>query len=255
MDAKLKANQKTDSLIQQLVILAQQYRAGSPAVSQKSTQLHRTPLADVSNCNPSGEHSATPKMPRTLGGDSLPHSPCDGLAQKLALFSLGNTRNEAAADESECAASTSTENEPQNDPSSEYWEEEEGEMETIRETRAQLLELGFSEEETQWAIEEAKKKRQSQLSQRSSNGGSSNGGAQSDDAAARGGRGGARQERGERGGGEGGAGEGADAGGGRGEGADDDLADQLKYLTLSPTVSYSQKSPSGSVYIVNLAVR
>ena len=128
-------------------------------------------------------------------------------------------------------------------------------METIRETRAQLLELGFSEEETQWAIEEAKKKRQSQLSQRSSNGGSSNGGAQSDDAAARGGRGGARQERGERGGGEGGAGEGADAGGGRGEGADDDLADQLKYLTLSPTVSYSQKSPSGSVYIVNLAVR
>lgn len=35
------------------------------------------------------------------------------------------------------------------DPSGEYWEEEEGEIETIRDTLAQLLEFGFSEEEAQ----------------------------------------------------------------------------------------------------------
>jgi len=102
------------------------------------------------------------------------------LSEKLSMCSLGGKEQKNGKprkeDESEVAASDdgrvvvkdlqhSSSGNHRGPLESPGEEEEESEMETIRETLAQLLELGFSEEEAQWAVDEAKKKRQSNESE------------------------------------------------------------------------------------------
>ena len=192
MDANLRANQKTASLIEQLL------GAGEGALSawadaapshhegccgKEPPGRTRAPLADVSNGNAgsAAKLSMTPPMPRPAegagaacaGGDE------DALARQLAAVSLGALPAGSGADEehgepphaavahADAAVESASSASP---PGFAPWEEEEGELETIRETLAQLLELGFSEEEAQWAIDEAKKKCQSHLGERSAGG-------------------------------------------------------------------------------------
>lgn len=126
IDAQLKANQKTVTLVEQLVILAQQRRDGAatPSSTHKTPLLQRTPLADVSNrcratphmpfgsppqstssphktpllqrtslADVSNRYRATPHMP--IG--SPPQSTCDELSQQLAMFSLDSAPDQASA--------------------------------------------------------------------------------------------------------------------------------------------------------------
>jgi serine/threonine protein kinase len=173
MDANIKANQKTASLIDQLL------GAGVAFAPQLSPLAHRAcagkesegrrarePLADL--CNRSGEARIllTPTMPRPAAGCRAAAADAetgeeDALSHQLAAVSLGalpageghgehaGAKHVGAAGQSASSASP---------PVFAPWEEEDGELETIRETLAQLLELGFSEDEAQWAIDEAKKR-------------------------------------------------------------------------------------------------
>ena len=148
---------------------------GTPLVDGKPGAHQQRPLGDLTNFNikisahkMSGCQTASSS--RQVEGE---------LSEKLSMFSLGGKEEQNGKqrkeDESEVAASddgvvvvkdlqdsVGNHRDPLESPGE---EEEESEMETIRETLAQLLELGFSEEEAQWAIDEAKKKRHSHESE------------------------------------------------------------------------------------------
>jgi len=148
---------------------------GKPLVDGKPGAHQQRPLGDLTNFN--SKISA-----HKMSGCQTASSSCrvEGeLSEKLSMFSLGGKEQQNGKqrkeDESEVAASddgmvvvkdlqvsVGNHRDPLESPGE---EEEESEMETIRETLAQLLELGFSEEEAQWAIDEAKKKRQSHESE------------------------------------------------------------------------------------------
>ena len=173
MDANLKANQKTASLIDQLLC------AGVAFAPQLSPLAHRAcpgkeqagrrarePLADL--CNRGGEArlSLTPTMLRPEAGCCAEAADAetgeeDALSHQLAAVSLGalpvgeGQGEHAGAKYAGSAGQSASSASP---PAFAPWEEEDGELETIRETLAQLLELGFSEDEAQWAIDEAKKR-------------------------------------------------------------------------------------------------
>ena len=170
MDASLKANQKTSALIEQ-ILAGQGGQATSPA--QCKSAAPRTPLGDVSNGGSSDANIAAP--------DGHGAAEEDELAQQFAACSFSEKRRRRQSSRlslsrslreaelspgpaaSPPALDGSASRETVSSASTLGWEEE-GELETIRETLAQLLELGFSNEEAQWAIDQAKKKRDSELS-------------------------------------------------------------------------------------------
>lgn len=136
--ANVKANQKTLALIDALL-------TSSEPSKVLETPERRCPLGDLSNH--SGPVQSIPERQRCAGAE-------DALSQQLALCSLSNdthaSKDACGMDRSEEIGSeyggAMSGSDPNADPD---WEEDEGEMDTIRETLAQLLELGFSEEEAQ----------------------------------------------------------------------------------------------------------
>ena len=123
--ANLKANQKTAALIDALLSTHARPTQG------KKTVERRIPLGDVSNRTKPA--SICERQERAGAEEDLSQqlARCSLSAPEATHADLGVTRPglDAAADS--------------------YWEDDDGELEAIRETLAQLLELGFSREEAQ----------------------------------------------------------------------------------------------------------
>ena len=182
------------ALIEQ-ILAGQGGQVASPA--QCKSAAPRTPLGDVSNGGSSDANIAAP--------DGHGAAEEDELAQQFAACSFSEKRRRRQSSRlslsrslreaelspgpaaSPPALDGSASRETVSPVSALGWEEE-GELETIRETLAQLLELGFSDEEAQWAIDQAKKKRDSELSHNEAahaslsdaNSGEEDGGAEAD---------------------------------------------------------------------------
>ena len=168
MDANLKANQKTVNLIEQLVKLS-----GIRCDSPKAAEKLRTPLKDISSSE--NKHTADRKvqerpalaancdeedqLSRQLASCSLatgsPERPEQSddlggeLAQQLAACSLSAADESSTSPRQSTASSVCAVSGDGADVDTEPWEDQEGEMETIRDTLAQLLALGFSADEAQ----------------------------------------------------------------------------------------------------------
>ena len=199
MDASLKANQKTSALIEQ-ILAGQGGQVTSPA--QCKSAAPRTPLGDVSNGGSSDANIAAPDGHGAAEEDELAQqfAACSfsekrRRRQSSSRLSLSRSLREAELSPGPAASPPaldgSASRETVSPVSGSTWTlgwEEEGELETIRETLAQLLELGFSDEEAQWAIDQAKKKRDSELSDNEAaraslsdaNSGAEDGGAEAD---------------------------------------------------------------------------
>lgn len=151
--ANLKANQKTANLIDALL-------AQAPCKEQAG---HRPALCDVSN-------HADLASPHRREAHGAVNAAEDDLAEHLSRCCLSSgggplppMKSNPKGDDDACAGDAQRPAEREGDtstchatsgPGKESWEDEEGEMETIRETLAQLLELGFSEEEAQVGVAE-----------------------------------------------------------------------------------------------------
>ena len=195
MDASLKANQKTSALIEQ-ILAGQGGQVACPA--QCKSAAPRTPLGDVSNGGSSDANIAAPDGHGAAEEDELAQqfAACSfsekrRRRQSSSRLSLSRSLREAELSPGPAASTPALDGSASREtvsPVSALGWEEEGELETIRETLAQLLELGFSDEEAQWAIDQAKKKRDSELSdneaERASlsdaNSGAEDGGAEAD---------------------------------------------------------------------------